>query len=566
MKKIERRNKVFLGDRVLSKSEAREVLSNLRKTESACKAKINKVKNRISLIQKFIDQTSGEKITLSDWMANQSLDFKDYFTSIGYFTPTMDAVSNDPENNLMSYHKTMIFNPKVGFCTPNPNIVKKDEHNEVTSSMLGFTYNPKLAQYFPTTIYDTDSYREAEKNGDNAPHIMGGYLVSDMANFSAMDGESKELLEDVIDLYEDELDGVVEEYETVNKIADTIYNNERYYGADGRPVANSTCRTTCAVKHPFNKSKRESCQSDCDKKYPPTDNQEERREERDVRQQARQEKRSTMSECRDKYRRGELTSSQFSNCKKSAREEKQSTIKEDGGGRFFSRVGKSVAKVFPITLAGRGGALVLIKNNAFGFATRVAPALVSMSEAKDKFTSEAIKGAEQSWGRLSNAWEKLGGQSSKLREAILQGYRKKPMKISKNSSFNGTEYLFESKSNAVGAATIISAVTTGLATLASLITTIIDSKKNPYKPGKEPAEFKQALQQGVVTDPPLDPNAPRYDVRTGNYVDPETGRPIDPQTGKYTDTILGINKWIFIGASAIVATTAVILIAKSVKK
>ncbi len=227
---------------------------------------------------------------------------------------------------------------------------------------------------------------------------------------------------------------------------------------------------------------------------------------------------------------------------KTARDVKHDTVKTKGGGTVIGRSLRGVAKVSPISAASRGGSLILINKNASGIATRLAPALVPESEAKQKFTPEAIELAKKGYSRVEKAWKNLGGNEFKLKEAILKGYKSKPEKLPRKSE----------SSNAVGASVLISA---GASLIAALLTLInkIGVKKNPYKNGSAPSEFKAGLDNGDVEETvPVESDAPQVDPNTGKWVDPETGNEVDPNTGK--EMILGMKPvlfWTVTGLSAV---------------
>lgn len=561
------RGEVIVGKKKLNVDEARELMRTMRMKQDAGIFKSKKLHERIRILNRFIDEAKGKNITLSKWLASKGLDFRKFYTSVGYYTPVQAVVSDDDENELLIYHRNMVFNKEAGYHVPKRNIVEDEEHQIVTSSNYGFTYNPKIGVYFPKTIFDTDVYSSADGDLDESIHLMGGFTLDDIGDLSVRDYNGEELVNHMIEIYSDEYDNVEGELDTINSIQQELYDSN-YSNAEGGK--NFVCRSACGVKHPFNRSKRRDCNADCNEKYPPTEGQMERQENRYERQDIRKETREARRRARQRMRQGEISRQEFRDRKKELREKKRKIIKETGGN-FFARAWKGVAKVMPLTLAGRGGALVLIGENAFGFATRVAPALLPPSEARSKFEEGAIKDAKKAWVKLSRAWENLGGNPDKLKEKIIKGYRKKPMKIRKKSGFDGMDsYSFdntlfvEDYSNAEPV-TIATAITTGLATLAGLITTIVEARKNPYKSGKEPQDFKEAMKEGALEDPKPDPYAPKYDPNSGEWIDPSTGRPIDPVTGEFKDNILGMNKWLAIGIGVALVASVVLIVTKTGK-
>jgi hypothetical protein len=329
---------------------------------------------------------------------------------------------------------------------------------------------------------------------------------------------------------------------------------EEFSEAGGK---NAGCHFKCNFKR---KKKRGACFRACDVKHPPTTKQREKRDDASKRTQARKDKKEDKKDCKSAYKSGQIGKSGFRDCKKDARKEKRAKVKE-AGGNLLVRYARGMAKVFPLTLAGRGGAITLIKKNAFGFATRIAPALVSEQEAKSKFSPEGISGAKAGWKKLAKAWRNLGGNPDKLKKAILSGYNKKPMKIGgKKSKFDG-----DNSSNISGAE-LAPLIIAGVGTLTSLIAVIAGvAKKDPYKKGETPPEYEDAKRSGDLNPPPADPNTPVIDPTSGEWIDPNTGREIDPLTGQFKDTILGMNKWLVIGLGVAVIGGATLLIATKKK-
>lgn len=331
-----------------------------------------------------------------------------------------------------------------------------------------------------------------------------------------------------------------------NSVQWEVEHLEEFSDASGtKSGRNTMCRAKCNFK---GKKKRPACWAECDEKYPPSIKQKERRTDASERAEARRDKQSGKKECKERYESGELTKNEFQACKKSERKEKRAKVKE-AGGSFFTRLGRGVAKVFPVTLAGRGGARVLIEGNAFGFATRLAPALLPTSEAEKKFKSSSIAKSKVGWAKMEKVWKDIGGNPEKLKKSILKGYNKKPKKVSKKSSFGGvTHYAFDSYSNVEGV-TWATAITTGLATIGTLLGYLnkTGTDKNPFKEGETPSDYARAMEDGTLDTPPQDLNAPAIDPITGKWIDPKTGKEIDPLTGEPKDEILGMNKWLVIG-------------------
>jgi hypothetical protein len=547
---------VFKG-RTIATTDARKILRAIRLRKNACSSKLNKTSNRISLLERFIDENRGKDIDLQTWMESKGLDYKEFFTSMGYYTGMQLVVSDDPENTPLVYHRAMKYNPEAGYHVADRRIVQDVDHEIVTHSQLGMTYDPALALYFPTTVYDSNAYSAAEGSGDRAMDIMGGFTADDIGNLTAHDDDSQDMVITVKELFYEEYDGVEEEMDSVIQLEHDLLNNDQYSNAEGEG-AKKLCMAKCKLVRRKD-GRRANCEGKC----------EQARKDRADRQEARQDKRGTKKSCKEQLQAGEITREEYRDCKEGARKTKRETVKE-AGGNAFSRIGKTFARIFPLTALARGGTVILAKGNAFGFSTRLAPALLPPQIANEKFRPEAITAAKEGWKKTIKTWGKLGGDPTLLGKAIVKGFNKKPMKVSKKSSADGSSgYHFEPHSNAaepISGAAIATMVTAGLTVVGSLIGMLNKGgvDKNPYKSGQTPSSYQDALNSGDVNNIPTpDPEAPQIDPITGKWIDPETGREVDPLTGEFIDDkILGMNKWLAIG----VGVTALGLIALAVRK
>jgi hypothetical protein len=555
-----------------SKVNKKELLmKEMQIREDACLSKLKKLSDRINILENYQNQPSAKNVDLKEYLKSKGIDIGRFFSSLGYFTPNNMVVSNDAENDYLTYHKGMNFNKSVGYHIPEREIVNEKDHQEITSSLYGMTWNPALMHYYPTTVFDTNAYSSAEGSGDTGMDMIGGLRLVDFCGLNNTSEDAKELTSMVQGLLEEEFDNVEGELEIIQDAQNKLYSgNSSFAGEeDTRKVEsgkNLVCRSACVAKHPMSKSKREKCQAECDEKFKASQKQEGRREDREDRKEARQEFRADKKDCKAKLKSGEITKSQYKDCVKTERKDKRSDIKE-AGGNIFKRGLQTFAKVNPLLVLARGGVLILVGYNVWGFATRLAPALLPDEEAKKLFTPEAIEGAKKGWGKVSKGYKNMGGEPDKLKSKAIEGYRKKPYKVARKESFEGGSiYEFEEQSNFVEPVTIISAVTAGIGALAGLVSafTKAGGKKNPYKEGQTPPDFQEALNDGTIeTNPPIDEKAPVLNEK-GEWIEKSTGRVIDPMTGKYKDTIFGVNKWLAIGIG-VVALAGLYLVLKPKK-
>jgi hypothetical protein len=547
------------------------LINEMNKRKKACLNKMQKLSDRINILEGFKNQTSGKKLNLKDYLKSKGYDYKKFFAPMGYYTPNNMVVSDDLENDVLTYHKGMKFNKNVGYHIPEREMVKEKDHQEITSSIYGMTWNPALNHYYPTTVFDSKAYSSAEGIGDTGMDMIGGLRMEDFANLTNHDEYSIELTSMVQGLLEEEYDNVEGELDLIEESQNQLRGgNSSFEGEeDTRKVEsgkNLACRAGCATKHPFNKDKRKACEDECDDKFKASQKQEGRREDRENRKNARDEFREDKKTCKAKLKSGEIQQWQYRECVKKERKEKRSDIKEAGGG-FGKRLWRATAVVNPILATARGGVLILVGDNTWGFATRLAPALLPESESKELFRPEAIEKAKLGWKKVANGYRNMGGDPNKLKSKAIEGYKKKPYKVARKSSFQGeVTYEFEEQSNFVDPITLSSAVTAGIGALSGLVSafTKAGGEKNPYKDDKTPEDYKTALKDGSIeTNPEIDAKSPVLNEK-GEWVEPSTGKEIDPMTGKYKDTIFGMNKWVAIGIG-VVGVVALYYVFKSKK-
>lgn len=536
----------------ISKNEM--LMEEMQKREQACLSKLQKLLDRINILEKFQNQPSAKNVDLKEYLKAKGIDIGRYFAPMGYFTPNNMVVSNDGENDYLKYHKGMNFNENVGYHIPERGIVSEKDHKEITSSIYGMTWNPALMHYYPATAFDTTAYSDAEGIGDTGMDMIGGLRINDFCGLNNTSEDAKELTSMVQGLLEEEFDNVEGELDLIQDAQRQLYGGDSSFeGEDTRKVQsgkNLTCRAGCNAKHPFSKTKREACEDECDKKFKSSGKQENRRDEREERKVAKDEFRADKKSCKEKLASGEFQKWQYKECLKTERKDKRGDIKE-AGGSGVTRLWRATAVVNPILALSRGGVLILVGDNAWGFATRLVPALLPDAEAKELFRPEAIEKAKKGWKKVANGYRNIGGDDAKLKSKVIQGYKKKPYKVAKKSSFEGNYYyeLDETTSSFDFGISESVMVTSALGVVTSLITafTKAGGEKNPYKDDKTPEDYKNALADGTVeTNPPLDGKAPVLNDK-GEWIEQSTGRVIDPLIGKYKDTIFGINKWLAIG-------------------
>jgi len=247
------------------------LINEMQKRKKSCLIKMQKLSDRINILEGFQNQTSGKKMNLKDYLKSKGYDYRQFFSPMGYYTPNNMVVSADSENDSLTYHKGMAFNKNVGYYIPNREIVAKKDHQEITSSIYGMTWNPALNHYYPTTVFDSKAYSSSEGMGDTGMDMIGGLRMEDFANLTNEDEDSIELTSMVQGFLEEEYDNVEAELDLIEDSEMQLYNGGSSFEGEEYTRNLQTnnyldCKTGCASKYPFNKTKRDACEDECDEK------------------------------------------------------------------------------------------------------------------------------------------------------------------------------------------------------------------------------------------------------------------------------------------------------------
>lgn len=230
----------------------------------------------------------------------------------------------------------------------------------------------------------------------------------------------------------------------------------------------------------------------------------------------------------------------------------------------FVKVAQFTMKVFPLTLAGRGGFLYILARNGFGLADRLAPLYLADGDPiLRKYKPEAVKQIRDKRYNIENAWKNMGGEINPFKKAVLDG-RGRPPRIFKkgDKSFDGTQYpysvtfdgnyeyfgsepyydLFEGdvytyfdgeqyidehKSNFGEPLTTAGLIISGLGVVATFIG-LLKSNKVPEQPFVSETPEAKSISTMPTSAIQLDPNAP--------ILSPDGLKVIDPSTGETFNT------------------------------
>lgn len=271
--------------------------------------------------------------------------------------------------------------------------------------------------------------------------------------------------------------------------------------------------------------------------------------------QAREAGERAAQKAREAAQKGTQAAKNVANKAKKAADKAKDKAKKVGekakkAGKKLRKTKKPFARFNPKNAASRAAALVALRANAFGVSTRLAPAILS----DQGFKPEARAQAQPKWAKVKKHWLKLGGNDSKLEDAVKTGYRKRPSKglakkvgFKKHSSAEGDEFIDVPAEEEGKLA--------GIPIIGSIIK-LIKGLFNPFKKGSEPEGFDGIEDEFADGDElSLDEDIP--DVG-------EDGSPIDTETGEEIagEEIMGIPKPAFwLGLAGAGITFAIISVA-----
>jgi hypothetical protein len=102
--------------------------------------KLEKVKNRLKIIDRYVADEKSKQLTLGQWLKVKGLDIREFFASIGYNSEYDRALSHDSENKFINSAKDVIFDKSKG----HP-VIKTEEK----SGIDGMIFNEHTQRYYP---------------------------------------------------------------------------------------------------------------------------------------------------------------------------------------------------------------------------------------------------------------------------------------------------------------------------------------------------------------------------------------------------------------------------------
>lgn len=253
------------------------------------------------------------------------------------------------------------------------------------------------------------------------------------------------------------------------------------------------------------------------------------------------------------------------------RKEKHEAVKKEFKGLSLKDKLLNLSQKFnPAAALPRSSALVGVRVNVFGIATRLYPALLTEQELKSRnFNLENAKKSREAWEKVKKVWIGLGGATPALEKAIRNGYDKPVFKTKKakarkeaekQGSFDAGVYELEF-SNYTGAEETAAYISIGISLLAAISAAIGKSgaSKNPY-------DNKQIDTEGMdSTELTPDQKAELERVAQAAADDLAKGKGLDSGDDS-DDKILGLPKAAFWIGTSLLAVGAVALTIYFVKR
>jgi hypothetical protein len=148
--------------------------------KKALERKLEKVKNRLSIIDRYVADEKSKTMSLAQWMKSNNLDIREFFSPIGYNAIQDKAISHDAENKFIK-------------CARNINYDKRKGHPviliEETSGIDGMVFNENTQKYYPLP----DGYRYEQELANQKPIIydIEGININEIGDLDISSSSNK---------------------------------------------------------------------------------------------------------------------------------------------------------------------------------------------------------------------------------------------------------------------------------------------------------------------------------------------------------------------------------------
>lgn len=148
--------------------------------KKALERKLEKVKNRLSIIDRYVADEKSKTMSLAQWMKSKNLNIREFFSPIGYNAIQDKAISHDAENKFIKSARNINYDKRKG----HPIILIEE-----TSGIDGMVFNENTQRYHPLP----DGYRYEQELANQKPILydVEGININDIGNLDISSSTNK---------------------------------------------------------------------------------------------------------------------------------------------------------------------------------------------------------------------------------------------------------------------------------------------------------------------------------------------------------------------------------------
>ena len=148
--------------------------------KKALERKLEKVKNRLSIIDRYVADEKSKTMSLAQWMKSKNLNIREFFSPIGYNAIQDKAISHDAENKFIKSARNINYDKIKG----HPIILIEE-----TSGIDGMVFNENTQKYYPLP----DGYRYEQELANQKPILydIEGININDIGNLDISSSTNK---------------------------------------------------------------------------------------------------------------------------------------------------------------------------------------------------------------------------------------------------------------------------------------------------------------------------------------------------------------------------------------
>ena len=184
--------------------------------KKALERKLEKVKNRLSIIDRYVADEKSKTMTLAEWLKYNKLDIKKLFSPIGYNAIQDKAISHDSENKFIRCARNINYDKRKG----HPIIILEE-----TSGIDGMVFNENTQKYYPLP----DGYRYEQELANQKPILydVEGININDIGNLDISSSTNKYKAYWLKEALGSEYDNIEGEYSRFDDCPTKAENRER---------------------------------------------------------------------------------------------------------------------------------------------------------------------------------------------------------------------------------------------------------------------------------------------------------------------------------------------------